>query len=113
MASANEFSHHANAKFLYASLTEGSHDATIMDYITRQSWSDFEIVASNIESIPNDRYNKHNALPDYLIYVDTEFDVIPSLRTLQNPDDPNIQKNFELLYKNDESGIFVYKIKYE
>ena len=113
MASANEFSHHANAKFLYASLTEGSHDATIMDYITRQSWSDFEIVASNIESIPNDRYNKHNALPDYLIYVDTEFDVIPSLRTLQNPDDPNIQKNFELLYKNDESGIFVYKIKYD
>jgi len=113
MSNANGFSHHANAKFLYAGFVEGSQNAEIMDYVTRQSWSDFEIATSNVESLPNDRYNKYNPLPDYLIYVDTEFDVIPSLRDLQNPDDPNIQKNFELLYKNDKSGIFVYKIKYE
>ena len=113
MSNANGFSHHANAKFLYAGFVEGSQNAEIMDYVTRQSWSDFEIATSNVESLPNDRYNKYNPLPDYLIYVDTEFDVVPSLRTLQNPDDPNIQKNFELLYKNDESGIFVYKIKYD
>ena len=113
MANANGFSHHANAKFLYAGLTEGTQDATIMDYVTRQSWSDFEIATSNVESLPNDRYNKYNPLPDYLIYVDSEFDTIPSLRALQNPDDLNIPKNFELLYENDKSGIFVYKIKYE
>ena len=113
MSNANGFSHYANAKFLYAGFVEGSLDATIMEYVTRQSWSDFEIATSNVESLPNDRYNKYNPLPDYLIYVDTEFDTISSLRGLQNPDDPNIQKNFDLLYKNDKSGIFVYKIKYE
>ena len=112
MANANEFSYHANAKFLYAGLHEGSLDATIMEYVTRQSWSDFEIAASNIESLPNDRYNKHNPLPDYLIYAD-KFNEIPSLRALQNPEGSNIPENFELLYKNEQSGIFVYKIKHE
>ena len=111
MASANEFSHHANAKFLFAGFYEGSLDATIMEYVTRQGWSDFEIAASNIESIPNDRYNKYNHLPDYLIYAD-KLNEIPSLHALQNPEGSNIPENFELLYKNEQSGIFVYKIKH-
>ena len=110
MASSNEFSYHANAKFVFAAFQEGSLDATIMEYVTRQSWSDFEITTSNIESFPNDRYNKHNPLPDYLIYAD-KLNKIPSLRDLQNPEGSNIPENFELLYKNDQSGIFVYKIK--
>ena len=83
-----------------------------MEYITREGWSDFELAFSNIECIPNDRYNIYNPLPDYLIYLDKQ-NKIPSLRVLQNPDDPNIPKNFELLYKNDKSGIFVYKIEHE
>ncbi len=112
MTSEVEFAHYANAKYLNVGFDEGPQDATIMDYITRQSWSDFEIAVSNIYSIPNDRYNKYSPLPDYLIYVD-DHNNIPSLRVLQNPDDPNIPKNFELLYENDKSGIFVYKIKYE
>jgi hypothetical protein len=112
MTSVVEFAHYANSKYLAGHLDEGTQDATIMDYITRQSWSDFEIAVSNIYSIPNDRYNKYSPLPDYLIYVD-DHNNIPSLRVLQNPDDPNIPKNFELLYENDKSGIFVYKIKYE
>ena len=112
MTSEINFTHYANAKHLAVDFNEGTQDATIMDYVSRQSWSDFEIAVSNIYSIPNDRYNKYSPLPDYLIYVD-DHNNIPSLRVLQNPDDPNIPKNFEILYENDKSGIFVYKIKYE
>ena len=111
MTSEINFTHYANAKHLAVDFNEGTQDATIMDYVSRQSWSDFEIAVSNIYSIPNDRYNKYSPLPDYLIYVD-DHNNIPSLRVLQNPDDPNIPKNFEILYENDKSGIFVYKIKY-
>ena len=112
MANSNVYSHYANSKFLYGDFREGLQDATIMDYITRQSWSDFEIATGNIESIPHDRSNKYNHLPDYLIYVDNQ-DNMPYLRVLQNPDDPNVPKNLELLYRNDKNVIFVYKINYE
>ena len=112
MAVDPDFAHYANAKYLAVDFNEGTQDATIMDYVSRQGWSDYDIAVSNIYSIPNDRYNKYSPLPDYLIYVD-DHNNIPSLRVLQNPDDPNIPKNLELLYKNDKSGIFVYKIKYE
>jgi len=112
MTDGNAFAYYANSKYVFVQFKEGPKDATIMEYVTRQDWSDFEIAFSNIESIPNDRYNMYNPLPDYLIYLH-EQNKIPSLRVLQNPDDPNIPKNFELLYKNDKSGIFVYKIEHE
>jgi 4-amino-4-deoxy-L-arabinose transferase-like glycosyltransferase len=112
MTSEVEFAHYANAKYLNVGFDEGPQDATIMEYVSRQGWSDYDIAVSNIYSIPNDRYNKYNPLPEYLIYLDKP-NRIPSLQVLQNPDDPNIPKNLELLYKNDKSGIFVYKIKYE
>ena len=112
MTSEVEFAHYANAKYLDVGFDEGSQDATIMEYVSRQGWSDYDIAVSNIYSVPNDRYNIYNPLPEYLIYLDKP-NRIPSLQVLQNPDDPNIPKNLELLYKNDKSGIFVYKIKYE
>ena len=112
MTDGNAFAYYANSKYVFVQFKEGPKDATIMEYVTRQDWSDFEIAFSNIESIPNDRYNMYNPVPDYLIYLH-EQNKIPSLRVLQNPDDPNIPKNFELLYENDKSGIFVYKIKSE
>ena len=112
MTDGNAFAYYANSKYVFVRFDEGPQDATIMEYVTREGWSDFELAFSNIESIPNDRYNIYNPVPDYLIYLDKQ-NKIPSLRVLQNPDDPNIPKNFELLYENDKSGIFVYKIKYE
>jgi len=112
MTDGNAFAYYANSKYVFVTFQEGPQDATIMEYIAREGWSDFETAFSNIESIPNDRYNMYNPVPDYLIYLH-EQNKIPSLRVLQNPDDPNIPKNFELLYENDKSGIFVYKIKYE
>ena len=112
MTDGNAFAYYANSKYVFVRFDEGPQDATIMEYVTREGWSDFELAFSNIECIPNDRYNMYNPLPDYLIYLDKQ-NKIPSLRVLQNPDDPNIPKNFELLYKNDKSGIFVYKIEHE
>ena len=112
MTEGNAFAYYANSKYVFVTFGEGPQDATITEYIAREGWSDFEIAFSNIESIPNDRYNMYNPVPDYLIYLH-EQNKIPSLRVLHNPDDPNIPKNFELLYENDKSGIFVYKIKYE
>tara|TARA_Y100000815_G_C13046125_1_gene388758 strand:- start:99 stop:572 length:474 start_codon:yes stop_codon:yes gene_type:complete len=112
MTDGNAFAYYANSKYVFVQFKEGPKDATIMEYVTRQDWSDFEIAFSNIESIPNDRYNMYNPVPDYLIYLH-EQNKIPSLRVLQNPDDPNIPKNFELLYENDKSGIFVYKIEHK
>ncbi len=112
MANSNVYSHYANSKYLAGHFKEGPQDATIMNYVGRQGWSDYEIAVSNIYSVPNDRYNKYNPLPDYLIYEGNRNN-IPYLQVLQNPDDPNVQKNFELLYSNDKNTIFVYKIKYE
>ena len=112
MTDGNAFAYYANSKYVFVRFDEGPQDATIMEYVTREGWSDFELAFSNIECIPNDRYNIYNPLPDYLIYLDKQ-NKIPSLRVLQNPDDPNIPKNFELLYKNDKSGIFVYKIEHK
>ena len=112
MTDGNAFAYYANSKYVFVTFQEGPQDATITEYIAREGWSDFETAFSNIESIPNDRYNMYNPVPDYLIYLH-EQNEIPSLRVLQNPDDPNIPKNFEILYENDKSGIFVYKIKYE
>ena len=112
MTDGNAFAYYANSKYVFVRFDEGPQDATIMEYVTREGWSDFELAFSNIECIPNDRYNIYNPLPDYLIYLDKQ-NKIPSLRVLQNPDDPNIPKNFELLYENDKSGIFVYKIEHK
>ena len=111
MTDGNAFAYYANSKYVFVQFKEGPGDATIMEYVTRQGWSDFEIAFSNIECIPNDRYNKYNPIPDYLIYLDKQ-NKIPSLQILKNPDDPNIPANFELLYGNDKSGIFVYKISH-
>ena len=112
MTDGNAFAYYANSKYVFVRFDEGPQDATIMEYIAREGWSDFELAFSNIECIPNDRYNIYNPVPDYLIYLDKQ-NKIPSLLVLKNPDDPNIPKNFELLYENNKSGIFVYKIKHE
>ena len=112
MTDGNAFAYYANSKYVFVRFDEGPQDATIMNYVGRQGWSDYEIAVSNIYSVPNDRYNKYNPLPDYFIYLHKQ-NKIPSLQVMQNPNDPNIPKNFELFYKNDKSGIFVYKIKYE
>jgi len=112
MSPDNNIVHYANAKYLYTNFREGNQNATISDFITRQSWSDFDIALSNMDSIPKDRYNKHHPVPDYLFYVSNEYN-LDYLKVLSDPTNPKIPKNFELIYKNDKSGFFVYKIKHE
>ena len=120
MANLPTYSFYSDSNFIYAEFSEGLSDDTILDYISRKNWSDFEILTSNIHSFPPDRLNKNHPFPDYLIYQ--PFSTMQNsswydkgvankkLDILLNPNDPNIPSNFEFLYKSDKTKTVVYKI---
>ena len=102
-----------------AVFSEGNSDDTILDYISRNNWSDYELFESNIHSFPPDRHDKYHPLPDYLVYQpiirypdEIWYDTGGSekLDALLNPNDPRIPTNFELLYQSDKAQLVVYKI---
>ena len=59
-------------------------------------------------SSPMDRYSKFYQLPDYLIYPPNE-NHHEILNKLEDPNNPEIPDNFELIYKSSR-GTMVYKI---
>ena len=113
-------SYYTNSNYIRAVFSEGNSDDTILDYISRENWSDNELFESNMESYPSDRYDKYHPVPDYFVYEKiTEYedsiwydkgDVTAELDALLNPNDPRVPTNFELLYQSDEKQIVVYKI---
>ena len=109
MASSNNYAHYANSKFLYTQFVEGIENDTIDSFITRENWSKYQIKISNAGSIPPDRHGKYNPIPDYLIY-DGNINIKKNLQILENPDDPKIPKNFELMYISNKTGIMIYQI---
>ena len=119
MATEPSYSFHSNGNFLFALFSEGNSDDTILDYISRENWSDSELFESNIHSFPPDRHDKYHPLPDYLVYQpiirypdEIWYDTGGSekLDALLNPNDPRIPTNFELLYQSDKTQLVVYKI---
>jgi len=119
MATEPSYSFHSNGNFLFALFSEGNSDDTILDYISRENWSDSELFESNIHSFPPDRHDKYHPLPDYLVYQpiirypdEIWYDTGGSekLDVLLNPNDPIIPTNFELLYQSDKAQLVVYKI---
>ena len=119
MATEPSYSFHSNGNFLFALFSEGNSDDTILDYISRENWSDSELFESNIHSFPPDRHDKYHPLPDYLVYQpiirypdEIWYDTGGSekLDALLNPNDPRIPTNFELLYQSDKAQLIVYKI---
>ena len=119
MATEPSYSFHSDSNFLFAVFSEGSSDDTILDYISRENWSDSELFESNIHSFPPDRHDKYHPLPDYLVYQpiirypdEIWYDTGGSekLDALLNPNDPRIPTNFELLYQSDKAQLVVYKI---
>ena len=119
MATEPSYSFHSNGNFLFALFSEGNSDDTILDYISRENWSDSELFESNIHSFPPDRHDKYHPLPDYLVYQpiirypdEIWYDTGGSekLDALLNPNDPRIPTNFELLYQSDKAQLVVYKI---
>jgi hypothetical protein len=120
MANEPSISFYSNSNYIRAAFNEGNSDDTILDYISRNNWSDYELFESNIHSFPPDRYDKYHPLPDYLVYEpiirysDTlwynEGVATAELDSLLNPNDPRIPTNFELLYQSDKAQLVVYKI---
>jgi hypothetical protein len=120
MANEPSISFYSNSNYIRATFNEGNSDDTILDYISRNNWSDYELFESNIHSFPPDRFNKYHPLPDYLVYEpiiryqDTlwydEGVVIESLDILLDPNDPRIPTNFEFLFKSDKTQTVLYKI---
>jgi len=120
MANEPSISFYSNSNYIRAAFNEGNSDDTILDYISRNNWSDYELFESNIHSFPPDRYDKYHPLPDYLVYEpiirysDTlwydEGVATAELDSLLNPNDPRIPTNFELLYQSDKTQLVVYKI---
>ena len=119
MANEPSISFYSNSNYIRAAFTEGNSDDTILDYISRENWSDSELFESNIHSFPPDRHDKYHPLPDYLVYQpiirypdEIWYDTGGSekLDALLNPNDPRIPTNFELLYQSDKAQLVVYKI---
>ena len=108
--------HYANSKMIYSGFYEGKETDSIEEFITRKSWSDYEIYFSNINSYPSNVLNIKELIPDYLVYVPTgdkqtsEDTMYEKLKILSDPNNPKIPKNFEFLHKTSQSGIIVYKI---
>ena len=119
MANEPSISFYSNSNYIRATFNEGNSDDTILDYISRENWSDSELFESNIHSFPPDRHDKYHPLPDYLVYQpiirypdEIWYDTGGSekLDALLNPNDPRIPTNFELLYQSDKAQLVVYKI---
>ena len=111
MANYIYFADIVGANWIGVQFQEGPEGDSIDNYITRKNWKSWEIYFSNISSEPMDRHNLNHPIPDYLIYNPKSFH-LESLKVLSDPTNPDIPKNFELLYKSPYSGITAYKINH-
>jgi hypothetical protein len=121
MAFDNSYAYYSNSKFVLTYLTEGNSNDTLNSFIKRENWSDYEILLSNIMSMPPDRNNIYNPIPDYLIYkpVTENPNPIwyvnpqnPVVSILSDPSNPNIPSNFEAIFYSNNTGTVVYKIQH-
>jgi hypothetical protein len=93
---------------IFFTWVEGPKNDTIENYITRENWNKYWADYSYHTSWPMDRYSKFYQLPDYLIYPPNE-NHHEFLNKLEDPNNPEIPDNFELIYKSSR-GTMVYKI---
>ena len=93
---------------IFFTWVEGPENDTIENYITRENWNKYWSDYSYHTSWPMDRYSKFYQLPDYLIYPPNE-NHHEFLNKLEDPNNPEIPDNFELIYKSSR-GTMVYKI---
>ena len=112
MASDLNYPHYAKSKFLYATFNEGIEEDTLNSFISRENWTSYDIKISNVLSIPQDRYNIEQRIPDYLIYQ-TKSESSENLRILENPNHSKIPANFELFYISNSGETIIYKINHD
>jgi len=109
MSDSLNYPYYSNSKSIVVRFDEGNENDSISSYISRENWSLFEITFSDTSSYPQDRYNKNNPSPDYLVY-DKKDRHNKNLQILSDPKNPEIPSNFELIYISNKTGVTVYKI---
>lgn len=120
MAKFPAYSYYAGSKYIHTHLQEGTKDGTIMDFVTRENWTDIDKYNSNMFSNPNNRHNTINFTPDYFIFEEQQPGQIHRLRgdttqlnnltILLDPKNRDIPTNFEFLFKSNYTNTVVYKI---
>lgn len=123
MSDSVAYSYYAKSKFLFTSFQGGIRGDAINKFVTRENWSDYDVYFSNLNSHPPDRKNIYRPIPDYIIYhkpreaydinpLDREKNQYEDLKILADPTNPKIPSNFEFLYKDNRTGVTVYKINH-
>ena len=112
MANQILFADSVNAKWIGVLFTEGQENDSIKDFITRKNWKNWEITLSNINSNPMIRGTSNAVIPDYLLYIPRD-NQIESLKVLADPGNPNIPKEFQILYNSPNTEIVLYKIDFQ
>jgi hypothetical protein len=119
MAPMNGFVYYVDTNVILATFQEGKKGDTFEQFYKRENWSEYDLLLSNVNSVPADRYDRNHPIPDYLLYgvppiMNWKYD-IPStqyddLKILSDPNNPNIPSNFELIHKFDKFDLVLYKI---
>jgi hypothetical protein len=117
------YAYHSNSKFLYTDFRAGEPSDSLIDFVERKNWSDYDLYVSNIISYPRDKHNLLNPIPDYLIYQPVSNNIesqwyqksIPyaDVSILADPYNEEFPSNFELLYLSKSGNTFVYRIHYD
>jgi len=108
MSNSYAVSHNIKSKNVHANFYENVNSKSIEQFLLRESWSSFDITYSNHYSIPPDRYNLNNPVPDYLVYIQwNNDDKIPWLINKLNSSE---DKKFEKLYQSKQTNSAVFKI---
>ena len=115
-----QYAYHSGSKFLYTDFHAGKPSDSIIDFIERKNWSEYELYISNIHSYPRDKHDLLKPAPDYVVYRGVPYDdnnphyqkppTHADVSILSNPDNEELPSNFELLYKSDKTHVVVYKI---
>ena len=119
MAPMNGFVYYVDTNVILVTFQEGKKGDTFEQFYKRENWSEYDLLLSNLNSVPADRYDTNHPIPDYLLYgvppiMNWKYD-IPStqyddLKILSDPNNPNIPSNFELIHKFDKIDLVLYKI---
>ncbi len=115
MAKYNGYAYYAHSKFVYTTFSDETTNS-LKEFITRENWSKFDVIHSNLHSIPIDRYNIFKPMPDYLIFEKSAIHDVGDLtyskyqKMLSNIEN---SEKFEIIYQSNKTNTTVYKINYE
>ena len=108
----NTFSiqHYIKSNSVFSFFKEDISSKSIDEFLLRENWSSFDLMFSNHYSVPPDRKNLNQPIPDYLIYLQwNRFDETPWIvEELEN----NQGAKFEKIYQSEQTKTVVFKINY-